>query len=195
MLLFAHTGITLGLVYVWDRGLHRPLPPISNNLRGKITGVTRKIDYRLVLIGSMLPDIIDKPIGHLFFNDTFDNNGRLFAHTLLFFLLLFGYGLFRFLRQGKNGFLVLAVCSGFHLVLDSMWGNTRTLFWPLKGWKFPESYVVDTMDWLKELSEAAQTDPPTYVSEGIGITILVIFVYLLWRRKSIGPFIKKGFAG
>jgi len=193
VLLFAHTGITLGAVFLWDRVFHQPVPPvITKPLSSKITGTVRKIDYRLVLIGSILPDIIDKPIGHLFFGDTFDNNGRLVAHTLLFFVLLFGYGLFRFYYQGKNGVLVLAICSGFHLVLDSMWDIPQTLFWPLKGWRFPESDVVDTIDWIKQIAEAAHTDPSYYVSEATGITILVVFFYLLWRNKSIIRFVKHG---
>jgi inner membrane protein len=50
MLLFAHTGITLGTAKVMAR---------AAGWREK--GLPALLDYRLVLIGSMLPDLIDKP--------------------------------------------------------------------------------------------------------------------------------------
>ncbi len=140
----------------------------------------------------MLPDIIDKPVGHLFFADTFDNNGRIFAHTLLFFLLLLIYGLFRFFRYGKNGVLVLALCSGFHLILDKMWLNTTTLFWPLKGWTFPETDLIDLEDWLSLIQETAQTEPVVYISETIGLVILLAVALTLWKNKKMLLFLKRG---
>ena len=48
------------------------------------------IDYRLVWMGSLLPDILDKP---LWYFTTF-GSGRDFSHTLLFNLALFISGLF-----------------------------------------------------------------------------------------------------
>ncbi len=46
-----------------------------------------------MLIGSMLPDIIDKPLGGLICKETL-GNGRTYAHTLLFLLLPFGLSMF-----------------------------------------------------------------------------------------------------
>ncbi len=193
MLLFAHTGITLGLVLAWDKGLGRPFPSLLKKVTPeKITAVAQSIDYRLVLAGSMLPDIIDKPIGHLFFAETLDNNGRIFAHTLLFFLLLLMYGLFRFFKYGKNGFLVVALCSGFHLILDEMWFNTTTLFWPLRGWDFPDSDLADLEDWLSLVRETAQTEPVVYISETIGLVILLTFAFKLWKNEKMLHFLKRG---
>ncbi|RNI15777.1 hypothetical protein EFE42_00600 [Methanohalophilus sp. RSK] len=67
MLPFAHIGITLALFYIVTRG--------------------RNINYWYVIIGSMLPDIIDKVIGRVLFADTFAS-GRIFAHSLLFVVVL-----------------------------------------------------------------------------------------------------------
>ncbi|MFO8102298.1 MAG: metal-dependent hydrolase [Dehalococcoidia bacterium] len=192
MLLFAHTGITLGLTLGWEKGLGRPIPLPSKIIPQKFDTVAREIDYRLVLVGSMLPDIIDKPIGHFFFADTFDNNGRIFAHTLLFFLLLLGYGLFRFFHYGKNGVLVVALCSGFHLILDEMWLNTTTLFWPMKGWAFPESDYEDLEDWLSFVQESAQTEFLAYISETIGLVILLAVALTLWKNKKVLSFLRRG---
>ncbi len=193
MLLFAHTGITLGLALAWDKGLGRPTPFLPTKLNPeKLAGVAREIDYRLVLLGSILPDIIDKPIGHIFFAETFENNGRLFAHTLLFFLLLLSYGLFRFYRYGKIGFLVLALCSGFHLILDEMWHAAATLLWPLMGWDFPETDLIDLEDWLRTMGKAAQTEPLIYISETIGLVILLVFALKLWKNENLLHFIRQG---
>jgi hypothetical protein len=51
------------------------------------------IDYRLVLIASILPDIIDKPLGGVILKESV-GNGRIYAHTFLFLLFLFGLGMF-----------------------------------------------------------------------------------------------------
>ena len=63
MLLFAHLGLTLA--------------------RARLI---RGADLAFVLLGSMLPDIIDKPLGTILFGTP--AMGRIFAHTLLFLLLL-----------------------------------------------------------------------------------------------------------
>ncbi len=193
MLLFAHTGITLGMAFAWDKCLDRLSPFLPCKLNSeKVTSLTRSIDYRIVLLGSMLPDIIDKPIGHLLFPDTFENNGRIFAHTLLFFMLIMTYGLFRFYQYGKNDMLVLALCSGFHLILDGMWMFTRTLFWPLMGWQFPSTDLVDLREWLESMGDAAKTEPVIYVTETIGLVILTILAVKILKNKSVLNFIKRG---
>jgi len=46
--------------------------------------------YSFILIGALLPDLIDKPIGKIMLAESL-SNGRLFAHSFLFiFFLLFG---------------------------------------------------------------------------------------------------------
>ncbi|MCK4476335.1 MAG: metal-dependent hydrolase [Methanophagales archaeon] len=96
MLLFWHIGLTLGIFFVI----------------GKI--LRKDIDYRYVLLGSILPDLIDKPIGAVILKDYF-SNGRIFSHTLAFVTLL---SLFAILN-GKM--IILSFCSFLHLLEDSMW--------------------------------------------------------------------------
>ena len=193
MLLLAHTGITTGLVFIWDKGLNRPFPslPGKPNIPG-LNAIATAIDYRLVLVGSMLPDIIDKPIGHIFFSGTFDNNGRIIAHTLLFLLLMLSYGLFRFFKYHKNGVLVLSACSGIHLLLDEIWLTPRTLFWLIQGWHFPQTEYVDFTDWIKTVQNSASTDPAIYITESIGFIMLVIFTYYMLTRKRVHQFLLRG---
>ncbi|KLU60294.1 hypothetical protein CEB3_c31450 [Peptococcaceae bacterium CEB3] len=60
----------------------------------KVTG-EKRMDYRLVVVGSILPDLIDKPIGRILFQSRFES-GRVYAHTLAFVILLTAIGLYRF---------------------------------------------------------------------------------------------------
>jgi len=106
----------LGAVLAIDKALSSKADHSNNASRiTRISAIFQSIDYRLVLIGSVLPDIIDKPIGIYLFRETFDN-GWVFAHTLLFFLILFLVGLYRYNRNQRTGLLVLAFGSGLHLI-------------------------------------------------------------------------------
>ena len=124
MLLLGHTGITLALA----KG-------IITSRKGK--RFSELVDYRLVLIGSMLPDIIDKPLGGLILKDTL-GNGRIYAHTLIFLLLLFGIGIFFWVKYKRPEMLVLAGGSFVHHILDGMWRFPGTYLWPFYGWSFPK---------------------------------------------------------
>jgi len=177
-------GFWLGL----DKALPKRGPFLS-----QLGAVTGAIDYRLALLGSMLPDIIDKPMGHYFLADTF-NNGRIFAHTLLFFLLLLSIGLYRLWRGGRTGFIILALCSGGHLILDEMWRIPQTLFWPLHGWAFPKSPQIT--DWWQVLSRwfhGLETNPATYIPEIIGLVILLPIGLVLLRSGRLFQFLRCGY--
>lgn len=63
MLLFAHVGLALATARLSSR-----------------------LDLMFLALGSMLPDILDKPLGLLVFGSA--NMGRTFAHTLLFLIIL-----------------------------------------------------------------------------------------------------------
>ena len=85
MLVFGHLGITLGAAVLLDGALSRSLPScdVPANPGGRETrpvkpSLLSRIDLRLLLIGSLLPDIVDKPIGTVLFRSTFEN-GRIFC--------------------------------------------------------------------------------------------------------------------
>jgi len=50
-------------------------------VRRGIRKLPELLDYRLVLVGSMLPDIIDKPLGGLVFREALES-GRTYCHTV-----------------------------------------------------------------------------------------------------------------
>ena len=85
------------------------------------------IDYRLVVAGALLPDIIDAPLG-----------GARVAHSLVA-----GAGLLvvvmlatRGRRHLRRQLLALPIGVLSHLVLDGMWTRTGTFWWPFIGGGF-----------------------------------------------------------
>ena len=107
MLLFAHLGLTLAA--------------------GRLM---RWIDLAFLALGSMLPDIIDKPLGLLAFGTP--AAGRTISHTLLFLLVLMGLAVY--LKDVRLASVSAGVMA--HLTLDFMWQSPAILFWPLLG-NFP----------------------------------------------------------
>ena len=107
MLLFAHLGLTLAA--------------------GRLM---RWVDLAFLALGSMLPDIIDKPLGILVFGTA--EQGRTFSHTLLFLMVLATLAIY--LKNVRLAPVSVGVLA--HLMLDSMWKSPAILFWPLLG-NFP----------------------------------------------------------
>ena len=206
MLLLAHVGLTLGAAGLLKKAFaNRPSSESSgesatttrvdakpseslHSSSERLARVKKSIDWRLVILGSMLPDIIDKPLGTVILADTF-SNGRIFAHTLLFSLILLLIGLYLY-KQGRTGMLVVALCSMGHLILDSMWRHTSTLFWPLQGWEFPKYDLSDGVVsiWI----EALQTNPVTFIPEIMGAIITASLLVYLLKHRNILNFIKTG---
>jgi hypothetical protein len=147
-----------------------------------------KIDYRLVFIGSILPDLIDKPIGRILFAETF-NSGRIFAHTLLFVLGLYGIGLYDWYRYRKIRWLVLAESCLLHDVLDTIWTIPQTFLWPFLGWRF---YEKPEEQWLASIWTKLITDPLVFVPEIIGLIIILYTVWELTVHHKLRFFLKSG---
>jgi len=191
MLILGHVGITLGAAVLLNRALvkrHR-LPAIGRNPKSWLTGLGNRIDIRILLIGSLLPDFIDKPVGQLLLRDTL-NNGRIFCHTLLFVIVLTLAGVCLYRARRKTWLLVLAGGSFAHLVFDQMWLHPRTLFWPIFGLAFER--VGDLTYWLRDVWYALLTEPTVYVPELAGTMILIWFTLALLRRRRVYSFLKNG---
>ena len=208
MLVFGHTGITLGAAVVLANVLTRRCIPngiedetavstqADSNVqesaasqRISILGrLAEKIDLRLLLVGSLLSDIIDKPVGQFFFRDVF-SNGRIFSHTLLLLIMVTLAGLWLYQRYTKNWLLVLVFGILTHLICDQMWRSPRTLLWPIYGFSFDR---MDLTHWVSNLLYALQTNAQVYVPELVGLVILVWFAAELVRRGEVIAFIKTG---
>jgi len=85
------------------------------------------IDYRLVVAGALLPDVVDGPLG-----------GARVLHTLVFSAaLLFAVMVAtRHRRRARRRWLALPIGTFLHLVLDGMWTHTKTFWWPFFGTTF-----------------------------------------------------------
>lgn len=163
MLFFGHVGITLGLAKAAER--------VVAPARSRRQRVFRLADYWALLVGSMLPDLIDKPLGGLLLGESL-GSGRTYGHTLVFLLALFSLSLWLWFRRRRSGLLVLAGGTFAHDVLDGMWRSPGTLFWPLFGWSFPGG---DPRRWIWEWLHSLLHDPAVYVPEAVGGALLVWF--------------------
>jgi inner membrane protein len=182
MLLFAHTGITLGAAVAISAAANRG---------EKISwpaSLSKYTDIRFLIIGSMLPDIIDKPVGQYLFRETFQN-GRIFSHTLLFWALVTIIGVIVYKRSKSLwGFSLVAGVLA-HLLLDSMWAAPATLFWPFMGWEFG---AVEIGDYTSYLFRELISDPRVYIPEIIGLVILLWFGVGAIRKKQVTALLKTG---
>ena len=126
MLFFGHIGITTGIVRTSDIFLSVSKTGGSDKKRSRLhhwlnraKGWLGAIDYRMVILGSLLPDIIDKPVWFLAGGVT-SLSGRDYAHTLLFNLVLLLGGLV-LIRYGKPWLFIISLSSFMHLIFDQMW--------------------------------------------------------------------------
>ena len=81
-------------------------------------------DYRMVVVGALLPDLLDAPLG-----------GARFAHTLVaaVFVLTAVMLATRGRRHVRRSLLAVPIGMFAHLVADGMWARTETFWWPLFG--------------------------------------------------------------
>lgn len=146
------------------------------------------IDYRLVIIGSLLPDLIDKSVGQWFLPEIFSHAGRSFAHTLLFngALVVFSILVIPFARS--LGPLLFSLASSGHLFLDRMWESPRTLFWPKYGLSYGGAEFDLSPSWLHWM----QTGIGPVLLDWTGALVLLLFAIMIYRRRNVLQWIKSG---
>lgn len=137
-----------------------------------------RMDLRWLAVGSLLPDLVDKPIGAWLFHSTFETD-RVYAHTLLFTVVLLAAVMFA-TRRGtdrRRAWLGLPIGALLHLVLDGQWSNPEGFWWPFLGLDFPlradsqlGALIVDTI-----------TDPWIIAAEIVG----AVYLIALYRRAGL----------
>jgi len=162
MYLLGHLGIGLGIAWLAS------------------TRTTRVLDYRLVLLGAILPDLVDKPLGYLLGLES-----RLWAHTLVFLgsvLLVSAVPSVRVLASAAVGIAT-------HLLLDRMWEQPWVFVWPALGATFP-SDGVNLFNILRVLVE----DPIVLGGEIVGVVVLVLFARTQGIRSwsALRTFLRNG---
>ncbi len=193
MLILGHAGITVGAALAGEAVLGRRSAPTSlsrplDAIRDVTVSLSQRIDMRVLFVASLLPDIIDKPLGLVLFAPAF-GSGRLFAHTIWFPVDLLAAGVLLHGFRGGRVLPVLAFGSGMHLLLDRMWRTPATLFWPLLG-PFPQGSNPD--QWLATIIRTLLTDPGAYVPEIAGAILLIPLLTIVTGRKSLLRFLKTG---
>ena len=88
-------------------------------------------------IFAILPDLLDKPIGHILYAGTL-NNGRLFFHSLLGIASLLAIAIILivlFRAKADYHWVIPALFGGVlsHQILDRLWNKPVTWYYPLFG--------------------------------------------------------------
>src|SRR6058998_839926 len=139
-----------------------------------------RIDYRLVLLGAILPDLIDKPLAYVTGLDS-----RLWAHTFLF---LFGILALSFV-PALRGLRLVGFGVATNLLLDMIWNQPAIVLYPYYGWTFPVApFNVDR--WYDTLLH----DPYVQFGEIVGSLYLIAFAWAHGIRswRALRNFIAHG---
>lgn len=123
-----------------------------------------------VAIGSILPDLIDKPIGIVIFPEAI-GNGRIIGHSLLFILILLIIAVLLWKYRGTIAGFGLPIGALVHQILDSMWTSQASWFYPLYG-PFPRrDYSGFFPDYFSRSLEAPQ--------EWLALSLLILLGVLI----------------
>jgi len=183
VLLLGHVGYTVGGGWATQR-----------------LGVKRHIDFRLLALMAILPDIIDRSL-FLLVPDA--SSGHLIAHTLLFQLLLLAV-----LVAIRREFWIYGVASMLHLLLDVQGLSAEGVFWPLLGWDLALIGIMDAdvvtagQSFLDRFWDRFGAESDNYFNAGArallldlgGLVILATFAAAnrLFRRRRLLSFARDG---
>ncbi|MFA5294511.1 MAG: metal-dependent hydrolase [Methanoregulaceae archaeon] len=107
---------------------------LAGVLTGVILSLWRKERWLILAaaIGSVLPDLVDKPLGHIILADSV-NFGRIYTHSLVVLLLFFIAGVLAWWYY--RSFIGIALALGLfsHQLLDLMWEEYWNWLWPFFG--------------------------------------------------------------
>jgi inner membrane protein len=121
MILFGHIGITTAVV---------------NSYKKVVKPRKLDIDYRFVILGAILPDLVDKPIVS-FFTNSVGRGERFIGHTLAFSIGVLLIGVINLVLRKRTSLLILGVGSLIHTLLDLMWVFPKTYLFPIYGFNIP----------------------------------------------------------
>jgi inner membrane protein len=208
MFIFGHVGITLGAataisatVTKFQFAPKKKQPEdgkalAASNIKEKKTSfstrlgldsLSRFLDIRILMIGALVPDIIDKPLSFLGFGD-----GRSITHTLIVFLIVLTIALFLYASKKKTWLFAISFGMFTHLILDSMWATPQTLFWPFHGWAFPAANHKIGLEQISAWWHTLLTNPRLDISEAIGFLIVIAFIGILFYQKKLKTFLITG---
>jgi inner membrane protein len=136
------------------------------------------VDYRLVAVGSLLPDLVDRAQRAWFGVRRSSPDQHFLGHTLLLNVPLLLTGIYFWRRHGNPKLLSLSVAAMTHLLVDPVVRSPGTLLWPLFGPDFPEA---------RGLSSRV-----TSVTQIVAGTTAAMAIFALWRQNRLSEFITNG---
>ncbi len=140
------------------------------------------VDFRLVLVGAVLPDLIDKPLGALLHLEA-----RLWAHSLVFLAAL----ILLAIVPAWRGLKWVGFGDAVHLLVDLIWQQPVVMLWPFLGLAFPRETTPQS---LGSYLQVLLTDPYVQFGEIVGSVILIAVVwrYGLYRWPALRQFLEDG---
>lgn len=171
MLPLSHVGFTTAAVRMLETSLR-----------------LRQIDYRVVMVSSLLPDLIDKSLFKLL-ESSYTYESRAFGHSLFFLGFIGILAAMHWLWNKETWLFPVFIGAFFHDVFDVMWIHPGIFYWPLEGWQFPkpidEAWVgTIQMGWYK----INQRD----LFDNISVLILLYFFMKVALGGKIFEFVRKG---
>jgi hypothetical protein len=164
---------------------------VANALQRRRAGPRWKdVDYRLLALASILPDLIDKPLAVFAFPNS--RAALLIGHTLLAQLAVWGASAAS--GRMQKGLPYLLAFSG-HLVADRMWGFRQTLLWPLRGRQFHQWKDVGSPEaFLRAYADIVLHEPKLLAFEALGLALLgwLVADRRLYRKRSLRRFLRTG---
>ena len=129
----------------------------------------RRIDYRMILVGAVLPDVVDGLLGLFFFDGP---AGRWIAHSIFAAIAVTVLIILVFRGDRRQSLFGIGVGWLLHLVADGMWAAPETFLWPAFGTEFSKS-PTEPYTWDLFLDPIAHLS--TWGGELIGFAILAWF--------------------
>ena len=134
-----------------------------------------KVDVRFLLLGAILADLVDLPVGTLLLAGRY-STGELWFHSLIVPTIYMTVVLVTTRRgRRRRAWMALGVGWLFHLLLDGMWASREVFLWPLFGDISPGQAPYWPLAW-----ERAVSDPWRWITEAVGAG------YLLWLWIALG---------
>jgi hypothetical protein len=89
-----------------------------------------RFDYRFLLAGALLPDVIDPPFG-----------GARVMHSVVGSVAVLCIVMFSTVgrRPIRRRLLAIPIGTFLHLVFDGAWANTKVFWWPFGGFRFRDA--------------------------------------------------------
>ena len=121
-----------------------------------------RFDYRLLMLGAVLPDLIDGPAGGARAMHAVTTN---VAMLVVVMLATIGR------RPLRRRLLAVPIGALLHLVLDGVFADTRVFWWPFTGTRWPSA----------RLPSAARGAGLTLLLEAAGLAMLI----WAWHRFEL----------